>query len=108
MTEESRMISVPVWSDCLGQHVPMTFGPGGHYECNGGGPDEEGFEYTQTRIEYVEDEGGGSVVFTCETRSRDCDGPHESHWTGVWDETAGEWVKIEEGQRDHFAEQMGY
>lgn len=97
-------------------------------EWQEGGPHEEGFSYMNTRF-YIEDD---YVIREVDTRSRDCDGPHESSriwrchvndlagqvkdFNPDWDNDNGstvrimvpKWENTHDRQRDYFAEAAGY
>lgn len=76
--------------------------------------EEEGFY--EERITFSMQDG--VVRRVVETRSRDCDGPHETYLyatcpvdmfhTTEKGLTLGRWERIDAYQRDHYAEMMGY
>ena len=104
--------------------VKLTLKPGQRIEYCEGGPHDEGYCYTSMRWELAEDE---PVVYrSWREDSRDCDGPYERYGDdrcGVADLQANDmsdngadcvgihtpaWGHISSGQRDHYAEAMGY
>ena len=70
------------------------------FEC--GGRHEEGFHFEHHCYWY----NGETVMYECDTRSQDCDGPFMTHELAKW--TGSGWESVESSQRDIFAERMGY
>ena len=97
------------------ERVFIELHPGEKWEQNHNGPTEEGYKSRHEEIHYSV---GGWVYRDINCYERDCDGPHESHYEAriFWDclDNMGvvchgfEWKIINEGQRDHYAESMGY
>lgn len=102
------------WNDGF---VRLKLNPGQSVVAWRGGPTDEG--YSRTVETYAYD--GAIVSRTIEEDGRDCDGRHEYFWEGFCEFTLlksraaeGEifgvpaWEETCKGQRDHFAEAMGY
>lgn len=113
------------WISCHGSSVKLTLRPGQVLEFTEGGPHDEGFSYTHERFEF----DGDVLTSQTSTRSRDCDGPHESYgdyvcpvhklkahvpcreyrtWVDGELVRFPDWERVSAHQRDHYAEAMGY
>ena len=95
--------------------IYVELNPGEEWEQAHGHETDEGYKSMHESIAYTI---SGWIVKECDTSETDCDGPHESHWLGriMWDDldakgapvTNRGWITDEFGQRDIYAEQMGY
>lgn len=104
-----------IWDTAHPQMVGLKDGE--TYTHETGGPHEEGYsatEYSYTRY-------GDTIERTISSSWRDCDGPGSSYsecsvdvgslviaWDGESDLPLPAWERGESGQRDYFAESMGY
>lgn len=98
--------------------VKITLKPGQQLTHVTGGPDEEGYHYETTIYEHE----GDSVVETCLSEARDCDGRFDHSSKHVcplgelnskpWDPSPSgycpNWRSAHRSQRDYSAEAAGY
>ena len=106
-------------------YTTLTLSPGQSLGWQGGGPCEEGYEIETITWGLSQD---GQILERYTTRRwSDCDGPGSSFYDdsaevrsiraiSVWDGAGRtgmfaqvpDWQTLDRGQRDHFAEAMGY
>lgn len=108
------MVSFNYWLDDEFEVITLKEGEMKHFTV--GGPNEEGYSYTYTTFGHM----GDHVEMQVTTRARDCDGSIETYGEytcpltelASWETPDGvmtpNWEKVEESQRDHSAEAMGY
>ena len=93
-----------------GGDVTLTLAAGESLSWHQFGYTDEGYSSTRELYEY----DGAIVIRTTETRSRDCDGPHESYYQSAAaidsrdDNGRLLWRVVDSRQRDVFAELMNY
>tara|TARA_R110002012_G_scaffold188945_4_gene356123 strand:+ start:1534 stop:1872 length:339 start_codon:yes stop_codon:yes gene_type:complete len=112
------MSNIRFWECVSGSgYVKLTLSPGEKLSWQSGGPNEEGYSYTETRIKYGKDRTLTREIYWC---GGDCDGSYESY--SDYEATRMElgpspdgrvlmrpvWEEVDFSQRDYSAEQANY
>ena len=108
--------NVKIWFFFNDSPIRLTLPAGVDIEFSTGGKTDEGYDYTCETLRY---DGKDTIHRTSVNNARDCDGPLDRYWEGVstrenWTANVQDgipyasWETVEQSQRDHYAEAMGY